>query len=119
MSPTQGAPRRRGRARVAGLLALATTTLAAAGPVSPASADFTTGKCAGPNIIGRGGSFARDAQKVFNFNFKNNYCAGTPGSSSINVTYEALGSGAGIKSMQIRTGQAGRAGHGQGRQEEG
>ncbi len=103
MSQIQSAPRWGARARLAGLLALTVTALAAIGPVSPADAGFTTGKCAGPNIIGRGGSFARDAQKVFNFNFKNNYCAGTPGAGSINSTYEALGSGAGIKSVELRT----------------
>lgn len=103
MSQIQSAPRWGVRARVAGLLALATTALAAFGPVSPADAAFTTGKCAGPNIIGRGGSFARDAQTVFNFNFKNLYCAGTSGAGTINVTYEPLGSGAGVKAMEIRT----------------
>lgn len=103
MSQIQSAPRWGGRARVAGLLALATTALAAFGPVSPASADFTTGKCAGPNIIGRGGSFARDAQTTFNSNFKFTYCLGTAGFGSINVTYEPSGSGAGVKSMEIRT----------------
>jgi ABC-type phosphate transport system substrate-binding protein len=103
MSQTQSAPRWGGRARVAGLLALAATALAAFGPASPASAAFTTGKCAGPNIIGRGGSFARDAHTVFNFNFKNLYCAGTPGAGSINVTYEPLGSGAGVKAVELRT----------------
>src|SRR6476469_5162762 len=86
MSQIQSAPRWGGRARVAGLLALAATALAALGPASPASADFTTGKCAGPNIIGRGGSFARDAQTTFNSNFKFTYCLGTPGFNSINVT---------------------------------
>ncbi|HEY5976415.1 MAG TPA: hypothetical protein VIT85_01050 [Solirubrobacterales bacterium] len=54
-------------------------------------------------MIGRGASFAVDAQKAFNSNFKFTYCVGTPGFSSINVTYEGSGSGAGIKSMQIRT----------------
>lgn len=102
MSQIQSAPRRRGRARAAGLLTLAATALAAFGPVSPASADFNTGKCAGPNIEGNGASFAKSAQEVFNINFKSNYCAGTPGQGSINVAYNADGSGEGIKTMQLR-----------------
>lgn len=102
MSQIQRAPRRRGRARVAGLLVLATTALATLGPASPASADFTTGKCAGPNIEGNGASFAKTAQEVFNINFKSIYCAGTPGQGTINVAYNADGSGEGIKTMQLR-----------------
>ncbi len=102
MSQIQSAPRRRGRARAAGLLALVTTALAAFGPASPASADFTTGKCAGPNIEGNGASFAKTAQEVFNIGFKNVYCAGTPGQGSINVTYNADGSGEGVKTMELR-----------------
>lgn len=102
MSQTQSAPRWGGRARVAGLLALATTALAAFGPASSANADFTTGKCVGPNIEGNGASFAKTAQEVFNFNFKNNYCVGTPGQGTINVTYNANGSGAGITTMELR-----------------
>ncbi len=48
---------------------------------------------------GAGASFAKDAHKVFNFNFKNAYCPGTPAPY---VTYEALGSGAGRHSMKVR-----------------
>lgn len=102
MSQIQSAPRRRGRARAAGLLTLAATALAALGPASPANADFTTGKCAGPNIEGNGASFAKTAQEVFNINFKSNYCAGTPGQGTINVSYNADGSGEGIKAMELR-----------------
>src|SRR6476661_10889370 len=102
MSQIQSAPRWGGRARVAGLLALATTALAALGPASPASADFTTGKCAGPNIEGNGASFAKTAQEVFNINFKNIYCAGTPRQGTINVAYNADGSGEGVKTMELR-----------------
>jgi ABC-type phosphate transport system substrate-binding protein len=83
-------------------LTLAATALAAFGPVSPASAEFTTGKCAGPNIEGNGASFAKTAQEVFNIGFKNVYCAGTPGQGSINVAYNADGSGEGIKTMELR-----------------
>lgn len=103
MSQILSAPRRGGRARVVGLLALATTAIAAFGAASPAGADFTTGKCSGPSIIGRGGSFARDAQTAFNSNFKFTYCLGTPGFGTLNATYEPLGSGAGVKSMELRT----------------
>ena len=102
MSQIQRAPRRRGRARVAGLLVLATTALATLGPASPASADFTTGKCSGPNIEGNGASFAKTAQEVFNINFKSIYCAGTPGQGTINASYNADGSGEGIKTMELR-----------------
>lgn len=102
MSQIQRAPRRRGRARVAGLLVLVTTALATLGPAAPASADFTTGKCAGPNIAGNGASFAKTAQEVFNLNFKNSYCLGTPGQGTINVAYNADGSGAGIATMELR-----------------
>lgn len=106
MSQILSAPRRRGRARAAGLLALATTALAALGPAAPAGADFTTGKCAGPNIEGNGASFAKAAQEVFNVNFKNIYCAGTPGQGTINVAYNANGSGAGILTMQLRANES-------------
>ena len=96
MSRSLSAPRGVSRAMVAGTIALALAVLAAIGFAPKANADFTTGKCAGPNITGRGGSFARDAHAVFNFNFKHNYCAGTPGFGTINVTYEPPGSGAGV-----------------------
>jgi ABC-type phosphate transport system substrate-binding protein len=102
MSQIQSAPRRSGRACAAGLLTLAATALVAFGPVSPASADFTTGKCAGPNIEGNGASFAKTAQEVFNISFKNTYCAGTPGQGTINAAYNADGSGEGIKTMELR-----------------
>ena len=103
MSRSLSAPRGVSRAMVAGTIALALAVLAAIGFAPKANADFTTGKCAGPNITGRGGSFARDAHAVFNFNFKNNYCVGTPGFGTINVTYEPQGSGAGVNTMVDRT----------------
>lgn len=110
MSQIQSAPRRRGRARAAGLLTLAATALAAFGPASPASADFTTGKCAGPNIEGNGASFAKTAQEVFNIGFKSVYCAGTPGQGTINVAYNANGSGAGVETMELRNNESRFAG---------
>jgi ABC-type phosphate transport system substrate-binding protein len=98
MSDTTSVPSTGARAIRAGLLAFALAALAAIGLASQASADFTTGKCAGTNIDGNGASFAKGAQEVFNFNFKTNYCAG----SGLNVAYNANGSGAGILTAQLR-----------------
>jgi ABC-type phosphate transport system substrate-binding protein len=101
MSDTTSAPAWGVRVTFGVVLAL---LLAAAFALAPkASADFTTGKCAGVNITGEGGSFAKDAQIKFNDNFKTNYCIGTPGFGSINVTYSPEGSGAGITAMTNRT----------------
>ncbi len=82
----------------AGLIAAVVLVVAA----PHANAAFTTNKCAGDDVTGRGASFARDAHNIFNFNFRNVFCAGTPGSGTINVTYEAQGSGAGRLSMKVR-----------------
>ena len=101
MSQVHGVPGRRSRTVAVGL-ALCMMALAVVGFASSASADFTTAKCAGPNILGRGASFARDAHSVFNFNFKHNYCVGTPGQDTIDVAYDAAGSGAGRLSMKVR-----------------
>lgn len=98
MSDTTSAPKSGVRAVRAGLVALALAALTVLGLASQASADFTTAQCAGSNITGNGASFAKGAQEVFNFSFKNNYCAG----SGLNVTYSADGSGAGIKTAQLR-----------------
>ncbi|HEU4737435.1 MAG TPA: substrate-binding domain-containing protein [Solirubrobacterales bacterium] len=78
------------------------TALVAVGPAPQANAAFSTGKCAGDNIIGRGASFARDAHGVFNGYFKLTHCTGTPGAGKINVTYEAQGSGAGRTAVKVR-----------------
>jgi ABC-type phosphate transport system substrate-binding protein len=102
MSDTTSAPVWGARAVKSGLLALALTALAAIGLASQANADFTTGKCAGLNVTGEGGSFAKDAQTKFNESFKTNYCIGTPGFGSINVTYSPEGSSAGIAAMTNR-----------------
>lgn len=104
MSRTPGAPRWVPSAVLAGALTLLLMALAAVGLTSQANAAFTTGKCAGENIIGRGASFARDAHKLFNDKFKLVHCVGTPGAGKINVTYEASGSGAGRQSVKIRDG---------------
>lgn len=94
---------RRGVGRtLAALLGFGMVALALVGLAPEARADFSTAKCAGPNILGRGASFARDAHGVFNFNFKHNYCLGTPGQDTIDVSYDAAGSGAGRTSMKVR-----------------
>jgi ABC-type phosphate transport system substrate-binding protein len=103
MSRTGFAPRWGIRAGMVGLIALALAVLVALTLAPRAGAAFTTAKCAGPDVTGRGASFARDAHTVFNFNFKNNFCIGTPGFGLIEVTYEPQGSGAGRTAMKDRT----------------
>ena len=98
MSDTTSAPVWGARAVKSGLLALALTALAAIGLAAQAQADFSAAKCSGSNIEGNGASFAKGAQDVFNFSFKNNYCTG----SGLNVTYNPNGSGKGIATMQLR-----------------
>ena len=98
MSDSTSVPKRGARAVRAGLLATALAALTAIGFAPNAAADFTSAKCAGTNLDGNGASFAKGAQEVFNFNFKNFYCAG----SGLNVAYNANGSGAGIQTMQLR-----------------
>lgn len=100
MSRSFDAPRWGTGAAVAGMLALLLSALAAVCLTTRADAAFTTGKCAGADIVGRGASFARDAHNVFINNFQPIYCAGTPALAG--VTYEALGSGAGRLSMKVR-----------------
>lgn len=102
MSRTLSAPRWGVSAALAGILALVLTALVAVGPPPQANAAFSTGKCAGDNIIGRGASFARDAHGVFNGYFKLTNCSGTPGAGKINVTYEPQGSGAGRTAVKVR-----------------
>ncbi|HEX5989444.1 MAG TPA: hypothetical protein VFY75_04435 [Solirubrobacterales bacterium] len=100
MSRSFDAPRWGLSAGVAGVIALLLSALAALCLTPRADAAFTTGKCAGADIVGRGASFARDAHNVFINNFQPIYCAGTPALAG--VTYEALGSGAGRLSMKVR-----------------
>ena len=100
MSRTLDAPRWGLSAGVVGAVALLLSALAAVCFAPRADAAFTTGKCAGSDIVGRGASFARDAHNVFINNFQPVYCAGTPALAG--VTYEALGSGAGRLSMKVR-----------------
>jgi ABC-type phosphate transport system substrate-binding protein len=98
MSRTPSAPRRGVSAAVAGVLAFALTVLAAVGLTQQANAAFTTGKCAGSEITGRGASFARDAHNAFITNFGPFYC----GKTAPTVTYEALGSGEGRTAVKAR-----------------
>ncbi|MGB7685703.1 MAG: substrate-binding domain-containing protein [Solirubrobacterales bacterium] len=100
MSRTLNAPRWGLSAGVVGAVALLLSALAAVCLAPRAEAAFTTGKCAGSDIVGRGASFARDAHNVFINNFQPVFCAGTPALAG--VTYEALGSGAGRLSMKVR-----------------
>ncbi len=100
MSRTISAPRWGFSAAWAGATALALVALVVLGLAPQANAEFTSGKCAGADIIGRGASFARDAHNLFINNFKPIYCKGTPKLAS--VSYEALGSGAGRLSMKER-----------------
>lgn len=96
--PTTG-PR---RAAAAALLTLAAALLAALTLAPPAAnAAFTTGKCLGSDVIGRGASFARDAHGGFKLHFENFFCA-TAGAVP-DVSYEPLGSGAGRRVMGERT----------------
>ncbi len=99
MSRTLTAPGRGLSAARAGVLALILTALAAIALVPRADASFTTAKCGGPSILGEGGSFAKDAHAVFNASYKSAYCPGT----LKNITYAPSGSGAGVKSVTLRT----------------
>lgn len=103
MSNSLSGPARGWRPVAAGLLALLLVALAAAATAPKAHAEFSLGKCEGSDVIGQGSSFQKEAQKLFNEFFASNYCVGTPGQGSLNITYEPTGSGAGIKSMELRT----------------
>ena len=102
MSRTLSASRRGSRGALTGLTGLALALLATLALAPQANAAFTTGKCAGADVTGRGASFARDAHGVFNTFFKLTYCAGTPGAAVLDVTYQAQGSGAGRTSVKVR-----------------
>jgi ABC-type phosphate transport system substrate-binding protein len=104
MSNSLSGPARGLRPVATGLLALLLLAFAAATLASKAHAEFSLGKCEGSDVIGQGSSFQKEAQKLFNEHFANDYCVGTPGQGLLNVTYEPTGSGAGIKSMELRTG---------------
>ncbi|HEX5609551.1 MAG TPA: hypothetical protein VFX45_05590 [Solirubrobacterales bacterium] len=100
MSQTSSArPRRRRTARAA-VIALAVSALGAVAAVPPAGAEFTVPKCGGVSTNANGASFAKGAQELFNKRFKENFC----GDPSLQVTYNANGSGAGIETAQLRAG---------------
>lgn len=99
MSPPKAGMRTYWVALAAGLVAIFAWMVTA----SQAQAAFSTAKCAGPNITGQGASFARDAHQVFNFNFSNVFCNGTPGAGTIDVSYIPTGSGSGRTAVTNRT----------------
>jgi ABC-type phosphate transport system substrate-binding protein len=68
----------------------------------PSQADFTTGKCLGSNVTGRGASFQTGAQAGWKTDFQDNYCSDV--GIFPTITYEPQGSGAGRRAMGERTG---------------
>jgi ABC-type phosphate transport system substrate-binding protein len=80
-------------------LALTAAAVAAALWLAPAAqSNFTTAKCNGTDITGRGASFANAAHQGWITYFTNTYCPGGP-----NVTYDPAGSGAGRRVVGERT----------------
>ncbi len=77
----------------------AATALAVLAPAG--QANFTTGKCQGSNITGRGASFANTAHAAWKTDFESNCCADV--GTFPTVTYEPQGSGAGRRVMGERT----------------
>lgn len=65
----------------------------------PAQADFTSARCTGSNVVGRGASFANTAHAGWISYFSSTWCPGGP-----SVTYEPQGSGAGRRVVGERTG---------------
>ena len=82
-------------------LALAGAVAAFAAIVPAAQADFTTGKCLGSNVTGRGASFANAAHTAWETNFQNSFCADV--GVFPDLTYDPAGSGAGRRVMGERT----------------
>jgi ABC-type phosphate transport system substrate-binding protein len=64
-----------------------------------AQSNFTTTKCNGTAITGRGASFQNTAEQGWISYFDNTFCPGGP-----SVTYDPAGSGAGRRAMGERTG---------------
>ena len=91
----------RGR-RWTGLLALAGATVASLFAAAPGQANFTTSRCQGTDVVGRGASFAAAAHATWKTNFQDVFCADV--GVFPNVTYEAQGSGAGRRVVGERTG---------------
>jgi ABC-type phosphate transport system substrate-binding protein len=84
------------------LLALAGVITALAVMAPPGEANFTTGKCQGTAISGRGASFQNTAQTNWIAEFQNNYCSDVGVFPSI--TYTGSGSGSGLNVMGRRSG---------------
>lgn len=97
---TRASASRRALAAVATSLLLAALLLALTAPRGEAA--FSTGECQGADVIGRGASFAATAQSAWKLSFQNTFCAGA--GVFPNVTYEPLGSGAGLEAMGVRRG---------------
>jgi ABC-type phosphate transport system substrate-binding protein len=83
-------------------LAFIASVAALAVTASPGQANFTTGKCLGTAISGRGASFQTTAQTNWIANFQNVFCADVGTFPS--VTYTGSGSGSGLQVMGRRTG---------------
>ncbi len=98
--PAASPARRRRRAAVTALAGAAAAV--ALLPAPGAQAAFTTGKCQGASIIGRGASFAATAHTSWINNFTTSFCLDV--GSAPGVTYEAQGSGAGRRAVGERTG---------------
>jgi ABC-type phosphate transport system substrate-binding protein len=84
------------------LLAFAGTIAVFAVTAPAGRADFTTDKCQGTAISGRGASFQNTAQTNWISEFQNNFCADVGTFPSI--TYTGSGSGSGLQVMGRRSG---------------
>jgi ABC-type phosphate transport system substrate-binding protein len=84
------------------LLAFAGAIVGFAAFASAGKADFTTDKCQGTAISGRGASFQTTAQTDWIADFQNNFCADVGTFPS--VTYTGSGSGSGLQVMGRRSG---------------
>jgi ABC-type phosphate transport system substrate-binding protein len=91
----------RNRHLMVGVLALAGMVATVVVAV-PSQANFTTGKCQGTNITGRGASFQATAQTAWKSEFENGFCSDV--GIFPTVTYEPQGSGAGRRVVGERTG---------------
>jgi ABC-type phosphate transport system substrate-binding protein len=89
----------RGRRLGLALALAAAAVVASLWLVPDAQSNFTTTKCNGTAITGRGASFQATAQAGWTSYFNNTYCPGGP-----SITYDPAGSGAGRRAMGERTG---------------
>jgi ABC-type phosphate transport system substrate-binding protein len=84
------------------LLAFTGAIVALAWVASAGKADFTTTKCQGTAISGRGASFQNTAQTNWISEFQNNFCSDVGVFPA--VTYTGSGSGSGLQVMGRRSG---------------